>query len=335
MSAWLRRQNKGDLQHLADESGFSVPDTIRKNELADALDKHLQGNASHLSSKPSLSDYYGRSSSPVKKEPGNGAKAPAADETDIKVPKKPGRRKTIKEEDLETTGESSSPTTALATRTPRAVQQIAERVPLPASPAQMADIIDRQSTAIQARVNALWEKSGLVEGIENLRDGLSSVDAVGTLIALNEGLSLSRTTMPLKHAFDIPASDLLRTPRIAVSLPDLFQLVTPHFWYTSLVWGTSTLALPLLFAYFINFTIKARPTQPSRRLQYQVDPLVFHLSKFVVTLTVYWGSSRFFGIISDEVVKDINEHILGGPSGMLTGALIGVVTAIYEAILRK
>ena len=77
------------------------PDTMRKNELADALDKHLQDNASHLSSKQSLSDYYGRSSSPVKKEAGNGAKGPIAEDTTVKVPKRPGRRKTIKEEDLD------------------------------------------------------------------------------------------------------------------------------------------------------------------------------------------------------------------------------------------
>ena len=81
---------------------------MRKNELADALDKHLQGNASHLSSRPSLSDYYGRSSSPVKKEPkepkelkeaSNGIKSSATDEPESKVVRKPGRRKTIKEEE--------------------------------------------------------------------------------------------------------------------------------------------------------------------------------------------------------------------------------------------
>ncbi|KAI9663106.1 MAG: hypothetical protein M1821_008154 [Bathelium mastoideum] len=334
MSAWLRRQNKGELQHLADESGFSVPDAMRKNDLADALDKHLQGNASHLSSKPSLSDYYGRSSSPVKKEPSNGLKTASADDPDTKVAKKPGRRKTIKEEDLDSAGESS-PSSALATRTPRAVQRIAEHVPLPASPAQITDAIDRQSVAFQASVSAFVDWTGFADTVESLRDGLSSVDAVGTLIALFEGLALSRTTMPWRHAFSLPPNEVLRTPKIPIYLPDLFQLVTPHFWYTSIVWGSSTLLAPLLFAYFFNFTLKASPAQGAKRLEYRVDPLVFHLTKLVVTMTVYWGSSRAFGTISDDVIKDINEHILGGPAGMMTGAFIGILTSIYEAILRK
>ena len=199
----------------------------------------------------------------------------------------------------------------------------------------MADVIDRQTIAFQQNLSETWNRLGLVEGVENLRDGLSSVDAVGTLIALFEGLALSRTTMPWKHAFDIPPIDLLRTSRISVDLPDLFQLVTPHFWYTSLVWGSSTLAVPLIFAYFFNFTLKAKPSQGPRRLEYRVDPLVFHLAKLLMTFTVYWGSFRAYGLISDDVVKDINEHILGGPSGMLTTAFIGILTSIYDAILRK
>ena len=231
--------------------------------------------------------------------------------------------------------ESSSPSTALATRTPRAVQRFAERVPLPASPAQMADAIDRQSAVLQARANALFEKSGVTEGVENLRNGLSSVDAVSTLIAIFEGLALSRTTMPWKHAFNVPPIESVGSPEINVKLPDLFQLVTPHFWNTSFVWSTSTLIVPLLFAYFFNFIRQARPSHGPRRLEYRIDPLVFHLAKFVITMAVYSRGYRFGGLISEEVIQDVNAHILGGPQGMMTAAVIGIITALYEPILKR
>ena len=232
-------------------------------------------------------------------------------------------------------GASSSPSTALATRTPRAVQRIAEHVPLPASPAQMADAIDRQSIVIQAKVNALVEKSGVVEGVEYLRNSFSTVDAISTGLAIFEGLALSRTTMPWKHAFDIPPIEAIGTSRQPIKLPDLFQLVTPHFWYTSLAWGTSSLIIPLVFAYFFNFTRKARQASGPRKLEYNVDPMTFHLAKLILTFAVYGQGYRLFGFISEEVAKDVRDHIVGGSIGMATTALIGLSFAFYEPILRR
>lgn len=53
---------------------------MKKDELADALDEYLKTNASSLSRKSALSDYYNRAS-PVKKEAKEVASGIAAEAT--------------------------------------------------------------------------------------------------------------------------------------------------------------------------------------------------------------------------------------------------------------
>jgi len=99
MSSWLGRQRKPELIALAERAGLdeydyltcrdrdpsqlsfgrapSMTDTLcfsldglRKDELVAVLDEHLTKNASRLRSSSVFKDYYGRTSSPVKRDSG-------------------------------------------------------------------------------------------------------------------------------------------------------------------------------------------------------------------------------------------------------------------------
>ncbi|KAI9705309.1 MAG: hypothetical protein M1820_005139 [Bogoriella megaspora] len=365
MSAWLHRQKKGDLVELAKDAELGDTDAMLKDELADALDEHLKKNASSLSTKQSLNGYYSRAS--PTKTTSNGSKTAVAGDADETKAVTKSRRKTIKKDEIESPyvfpshiitrkvtsrdaniqanfitlrSDSATPThtqstssTALATRTPRAVQRIASRVPLPASPAQMTEMIERQSAAFNQRLNAAWDQSGAIETVHWLREGLSSTDAVGSIIALIEGLSLSRTTLPLKYAFTTPPVKAIGVPSIAWKLPDLFQLLTKHFWVTSFVWLTTSAFVPLVFSYLFNWTYKTRP-RTTQGLGYATDPLSFHLVKALLTWMVYYQGVRFY-LLSDRSVEVVDGSVWGGAKGMIAGALVGIVTSMYQAILRK
>ncbi|KAL8948019.1 MAG: hypothetical protein Q9222_005761 [Ikaeria aurantiellina] len=90
---WLQRQRKPDLQNLAAHVGMKNYDTMLKNELEVALDDFLRTNQSQLQNDPSLSAFYKRLGTPVKRESG-GVPASTSVIEDVKKPKQ--RRQTIK-----------------------------------------------------------------------------------------------------------------------------------------------------------------------------------------------------------------------------------------------
>ncbi|KAI9696715.1 MAG: hypothetical protein M1836_005077 [Candelina mexicana] len=332
-AAWLQKQRKSSLIELADSTGLRKSDYegLLKADLEILLDQHLRRNESSLSRDGRFEPYYQRvtsTTSPVKKE-----KATVA--SDGEKPR--GRRVTKAKDEIEATDDSDANTfTAVATRTPRA---IASYAPLPPSPAAVADAIDQSTADLRSRVGDIWQNSGITERAEEIRENLSTVVGIETLILGVEAFGLQREVLPLQHAFTIPANSTLRTPEFPVKLTDLFLLFTSSFWSPTLLWVSTSFLLPLFSAYFFNLTLKAKNSHSTRSRSaqplYRFDPLTFNVVKGLITWLVYSQGFRFWGLVDEMDVVRIQFSVPGGYQGILIGAAIGALTSIYEAILRK
>jgi hypothetical protein len=209
-------------------------------------------------------------------------------------------------------------------------------VPLPPSPAVVADAIDRRTAILRSKVSRAYEESGIVEVADATRESLSTVVAVQALIASIELYFIRQEILADKYAFTIPAISFLGTSDYAVKIPDLFLLVTGSFWGPALLWTCTTLLIPLFAAYFFNLTIKPR-SRNSRTtyFTYVFDPLTFNIVKALLVFLVFGQDVTFGGLVDLEYVARINSALYGGWKGPLVGAGIGGLVTLYEAIIKK
>ncbi|MCJ1370561.1 hypothetical protein MMC20_001774 [Loxospora ochrophaea] len=230
---------------------------------------------------------------------------------------------------------------ALAAITPRrSTLSLASNVRLPPSPAVVADRIEQQTANLRSGAAEIWAKSGITEYSESLRDKLSSTLTIEMLALFVELWGLQGEVLPIRHLAMIPASRTLGTPEIPAKVPDLFALLTRSFWAPFLVWLTTSLALPVGFAYFFNLTLKSKhgrvahargATHPAN----QYDPLTFNVAKALVTWLVYNKGVSFGGLIGEESIEKVDANVPGGYQGVMIGAGIGVLSSFYEAVLKN
>ena len=225
--------------------------------------------------------------------------------------------------------------TALATRTPRSILASASNVPLPPSPSVIADAVDRRTAALRRKAVKSWKKSGVTDRAEGLRDILSSVVSVETVILLIEAFGLRTEVLPSRYAFTIPGIAALRTPDWPVFIPDLFLLLTSTFWAPFTLWLSTSLFVPLLFSYFFNLTIKTKGAIRSHSAAYKFDPLTFNLTKALLAYLVYYQGVKFGGLLGYNSVYKVEGSIPGGADGLLIGSAIGAIISVYEAVLKK
>jgi hypothetical protein len=237
--------------------------------------------------------------------------------------------------------------TALA-RTPGRALALASRIQLPATPADVAQAVDRGTVAVRERVASLYQQSGVTEATQTTREWLSTVQAVVSAVALFELYYLRKEVLPDRYAFTIPAVRLLHTPDYPVHLPDMFALVTASFWAPALTWALTSVVLPAVFGYFFNLSAAHHPSGASHRVgtrsstsgsrvepAYAVDPLTFSIVKALVTYVVYAQGVTFGGLVNPDAVARINSALYSGWRGVLVGSAVSALTAVYDAVLRK
>ncbi|KAF4625080.1 hypothetical protein G7Y89_g13089 [Cudoniella acicularis] len=332
-----------EVEQMSDEEKRVLYDGLKKVEIEAALDEYLKENSAQYSGEARLAPFYktrGRGeSSPVKKEFNS-----AGDDIESKV--RPVRRRITKaaEELIATDDSEVEPATTRArsalTRTPRAGAlsnlSFASSVPLPPSPSVVADAIDRRTAVLRSKVSQAYEESGIVETTQATRESLSTLVAIQTLIVAFELFNLRNEVLPNKYAFTIPEIPLLNTSEYPVKIPDLFLLLTSSFWGPTILWGFSSLIIPLFAAFFFNLTSKprARNSQTSS-FNYTFDPLTFNIVKALLTFVIYGQDVTFGGLVDLEYVTRINSALYGGWVGVLVGTGIGALVTVYEAVLKK
>ncbi|KZF23333.1 hypothetical protein L228DRAFT_260174 [Xylona heveae TC161] len=338
-SSWLQKQRKSDLVGLADQVGLKDYESLKKTDLEVALDEFLRANQSKFANESSLMPFYKRiaAGSPVKKE------SVAATPDSEPKSAKPRSRKIVKVRDNIDSSEHSTPEasrTAMVTRTPRTSLGFPSPVNLPPSPAAVADAIDRRTADVRSKIGKAWEGTGVTNSAEGLREVLSSAVGVETLVLLIEACGLFPEVLPLRYPFKIPAQPAIGLQSdLPVPIPDLFLLLTNSFWGPFTLWLSTTLLVPLAFAYFFNLTLHAKSSHATHsrvvKPTYRFDPLAFNVVKGLITWLVYSQGVGFGGWLRSENVARVDAAIPGGHTGILIGAGVGALASIYEAILKK
>lgn len=209
-------------------------------------------------------------------------------------------------------------------------------MPLPPSPAVVADAIDRQTQVIRTKVSRAYQDSGIIETTEATRETLSTVTSIQALVIFFELYKLRAEVLPDRYAFTIPAIELLKTKARDIYIPDLFLLLTSSFWGPVTLWAFTSFILPLTAAYFFNLTAKpSRSRSHTTHFNYTVDPLTFSIVKGLLTFVIYGQDVTFGGLVDLEYVARINSAIYGGWQGVLVGSGIGALVSVYDAVLKK
>ena len=233
------------------------------------------------------------------------------------------------------------PSKPLVQHSPQTSLSFASPIPLPPSPSVVVDQIDQQAANVRNTLDALWDQSGVSQFSDTLRDKLSNTAIIETLALVIELYGLRDAILPNKYFGMIPSFYLLNTstPKIDLKVPDVFALLDPVFWSTSSFWFATSVLLPLTFAYYFNFTRKAKrgPGRQARASSAvgQYDLLTFNIAKALLAWSVYSRGVRLGGLVGDDTVQRIEGAIPGGYQGILIGAGIGTLTSIYEVLLAK
>ncbi|KAG9239644.1 hypothetical protein BJ875DRAFT_86006 [Amylocarpus encephaloides] len=343
VSSWLQKMRKAELIELCDSVNFTDYDGMRKADIEAALDGYLTDHANEFSSESRFDPFYKTrrgNSSPVKKESASTA-------TDLGERAKSFKRRVTKAaEELAVTDDSEAEpaatrTRSALTRTPARSSALANlpfasSVPLPPSPAVVANAIERKSVVLRSKLSEVYQGSGINETTEATRTTLSSLVAIHVLIHAFELLNLRKELLPNRYAFTIPEMPLFHMSEYPVSIPDLFLLLTSSFWGPANLWSLTSFVLPLGFAYFFNLTGKPiSRSNHSKHFAYNFDPLTFNIVKALLTSVIYGQDVTFGGLVDLEHVARINSALYGGWKGPVVGTAIGALTTIYEAIIKK
>lgn len=215
---------------------------------------------------------------------------------------------------------SSSDPEPVTTRTPQTALSFSRSIPLPPSPAVLADRIETQTISFSNSVSSYVSSSRLPSALHSVRATLSSVIGIELLALFIEAWGLRSQVLPLRYLTTLPAAPALGTGELAIKIPDLFALLTMGFWGPVGLWALTSVLLPLAGAWFINLTEGAQ----------SYDPVSFNVVKAVLAWVVYVRSG-----VGGESRVVVERGVPGGAQGLLAGAGIGVLASLYEAILRK
>ena len=201
----------------------------------------------------------------------------------------------------------------------------------------VTDVIETQSALLSAGFNDLVTATHAETLFHELREQLSTVIGVQMTILLLESYYLQSRIMPWSYAFDFPSLHALGTPSFAVSLPDLFILLTSFYWSSATLWATISIWLPLAASWLWNLTFRPSTKHgvTTDLPRWRCDPLTYNVVKALLTWLVFSQGKRFWGFVADETVERVLLSMPGGYQGMLIGAFIGILASLYEAAQRK
>ncbi|KAH7359815.1 hypothetical protein BKA66DRAFT_223981 [Pyrenochaeta sp. MPI-SDFR-AT-0127] len=341
--SWLQRKRKGELIDLAQKAKLPDADGFLKDDLVELLEAHLNSNESTYGKHADFRDFYGRSGSPVKRERSSPSEALVVTKT--------RRRTLIKAPSEEPTPEKK----ALVTRTPRAVSrrvsEVLAEVDIPASPAQLAEVADQSFQVVKSKASDLWDRTQIDQLKEFIRENVSSVAAIQTLILLIEAAGLQYNTLETTAAASLPAEVSKHTGLLFLLVPNFTALLSSDWWAPATLWSLTSWVIPLIFSYFFNLTLRSNTNRRSSDRQYPADPLTFNIVKAILVYSAFRiptidaslvgepGIARVidysWGPFSAETVGVVRNNVPGKFNGLQIGALVGVLVSLYDAALKK
>lgn len=209
-------------------------------------------------------------------------------------------------------------------------------MPLPPSPAVVATHIERQTAVARQTLSKAYRQSGIGNFSSNLRDRVSDSPVEYMLIFL-EILALRAELLPSTTWVVVAGAHTLGTGDWTIHLPDLFKLLRADFWSVFLLWLSTSVLLPYAASYYFNLTLKTKHAarHPRSHSAADSDPMTFNITKALLTWLVYDRALSLYGYPSVHSAAIIRSKVPGGVPGMLIGTGIGVLTSLYEAVLKK
>jgi len=201
----------------------------------------------------------------------------------------------------------------------------------------VTDVIENQTRRISAVANDVLVATHAQSNLFQLREMLSSVIGVETIILLLEGFCVQRRMIPWRYAFDVPALRVVGTPSTSVFLPDFFVLLTDVYWSTTMLWAISAFWIPLAASWLINLTMRPalRHGVAVHSPRMKFDPLIFNVVKALLAWMIWSLGARFFGLFSEQTVDLVTQSMPAGYPGVMVGAFIGMLVSLYDATQRK
>jgi len=148
-----------------------------------------------------------------------------------------------------------------------------------------------------------------------------------------EAFSLGTELLGWKFVRDTPA--VLGLPSYAIHVPNLFALLSGDFWKPTILWASTSIFIPALFAYFFNLTVHSVKRHGARIkvVRYDYDPVTFNIVKMLLTSAVY-GNGLFDGLVHPETAFRVSNSQYGGYNGILMSTFVGVIFSIWEGTQR-
>lgn len=211
-------------------------------------------------------------------------------------------------------GESS----ALA-KTPNRALSFARSVPLPPSPAILANQIDAHTTTVRTSISNYISNSPLPSTLDSVRSFLSTVTGIELLTLGVEVYGLRSEVLPFHYLTTFPAIPALGTSEFPIKAPAFFALLTTAFWGPVGLWLLTSVFLPLLAGWFINLKGESG-----------YDAVSFNVMKAIAAWVVYVREGG-----PSASTRVVERGVPGGSVGLLVGAGVGALAGLYEAVLRK
>lgn len=184
----------------------------------------------------------------------------------------------------------------------------------------MADRIETQTTTLFESFSSYVSSSPLPAFLSSIRSTLSSVISIELFALFIEAWGLRAQVLPMAYLTTIPSIPAIGMGEISILIPDLFALLTSAFWGPAALWLSTSLLLPLMAAWFFNFTEGGR----------NYDPLSYNVTKALLAWVVYVR-----GGVGGDSRGVVEKGVPGGSQGLLIGAGIGVLASLYEAVLKR
>lgn len=225
---------------------------------------------------------------------------------------------------------------------PRRSSILASPGNLDTSPRAVVDYLDRNTRKVSGYISDGISRTHITEYSSGLRDLLSSPLAVNGLALAIEGGALLSYLVELRHAFGITIPYFGRY--VPVKAPDVFAFITPDFWSPFSLFMVTTVFLPMIIAYFINYPLKSSTSHSygTRRASAQqeaapaIDPFVFNVAKGLLSYLIFAAPSKSEVVpLSTNPIHKVNSGVYFGYHGLITSSIIGATVALYEAVLKK
>lgn len=239
-----------------------------------------------------------------------------------------------------------TPRTTTPRTIPRRVSEVINEVDIPASPSQLAEVADQSFQAAKSKVTQLWEQTRVDEIKELIRENVSSVAAIQTLILFIEAAGLQFNTLQTTPAIALDSGN-----SHYLHIPDFWTLLTSEWWAPATLWSLTSCVLPFIFSYFFNLTLRSNTNHKSSYRQYPADPLIFNVVKAILAYSAYRlptinaalagepGLAKAvdlsWGPFSEQSVGVVRNNVPGGYHGLQIGAVVGMLVSLYDAALKK